>query len=82
MYMYVQCYITGHTLIKLTFVKLTTPVSVCICLLYYDDELSSSVGSSPITDYSSVSIEFPSITSTTTPRLPCMCNMSDCVCCT
>ena len=80
--MYVQCYITGHTLIKLTFVMLTTPVSVCtcICLLYYDDELSSSSGSSLITDHSSVNIKLPSITPTTTPRPPCMCNMTDCVC--
>ena len=78
--MNVQCYITRCTFIKLTFVMLTTPVSVCICLLYYEDELSSSSGSSPITDHSSVSIKLPNITPTTTPRPPCMCNMSDCVC--
>ena len=82
-----QCYITRCMFIKLTSVMLTTPVSVCICvlyqrLLYYDDVLSSSLGSSHIADYSSVNIESLNITPTTTPRPPCMCNMSDCVCCT
>ena len=52
-----------------------------MCFVYCnEDELSSSSGSSLITDYSSVSIESLSIPPTTTPQSPCMCIMSDCVC--
>ena len=49
------------------------------CLLC-EDELSSSSESSTIAGYSSVSIESPSITPTTTPQSPCMCNGPDFVC--
>ena len=39
-----------------------------------------SSGSSITADYSSANTDSPSITPTTTPQLPCMCNMTDCVC--
>ena len=56
----------------------------CHMFVFYllcKDELSPSSESS-IAGYSSVNTKSLDITPTTTPRPICMCNMSDCVCCT
>ena len=63
---------------------LTTTLSCFVSVYYnYEDELSSFSESSPTAVYSSMNTKTksPSITPTTTPQSPCMCNMSDCVCC-